>query len=418
MSTLSHRIPPSSDDSLENGPVSRFVPGSIRNEAPVVASFCQHFLKPEMQEIYREITALRGFRPYVFTQHRENEAALPFPDVELFSRPWTRGLRQFWARAVFDLPILAYRGEVRQVLRRATKLKAQVLHAYTGEAGLYLLPLLRRREIPVVVSFHGAEPLLLEGGKGVQKRLRDLTRLADLILVRTESLKNALAGMGCKLENFRVHRTGVSLSASQAFIRTPPVEGDFRFIQASRLLESKGLNTTLHAFAIFAKEFPRSELILVGEGPLRKRLLRLAAELGLAEQVHLPGFLPQKTLLELYERSHVFLHPSQPGTAGGQEGLPNAMLEAMATGLPVVATHHGSIAEAVVDGVSGLLVAPKDVAALGEALLTIGRDGVLLQKLSQGAVNRVREAFERQKQARELEGFYREAILLHQSRSK
>ncbi|MEO7932869.1 MAG: glycosyltransferase [Chthoniobacterales bacterium] len=410
------QTPPNSGDftgGVQRGP--RFVPGSIKNDAPVAASYCVTFLKPEMQHIYRQITALRRYRPVVLTQRRENELTFPFPDVRLLGKPWTHQLRRFWSRSVRGVPITAYGHEASRVLSELNKMNAQVLHIYFGNMGIYLLPLLRRRQIPVIVSFHGADATVNATDTVVRRYYEEMFALADLVVARSESLLGALEKLGCPPEKLRLHRTGVSLTMSVPIVRTTPVDGDFRFVQASRLIEKKGLDVAIKAFANFAREFPQSEFIIAGEGPLKKRLQALAVEQGVQFQVHFAGFLPQKTLHELYERSHVFVHPSQTGLNGDQEGVPNAMLEAMVTGMPVIATRHGGIPEAVEHGVSGLLVEEKNVAALTEAFLAVGRDGTLLQDLSIAASERVRTHFDRQKQARLLEDYYDEAIRRHRS---
>jgi len=373
------------------------------------------FLKPEMQHIYRQITALRRYRPVVLAQRRENEATFPFPDVRLLGKPWTHQLRRFWARSVRGVPISAYPHEASRILSELDRMDAQLLHIYFGHMGIYLLPLLRRRHIPTVVSFHGADATVNATDHSVRQRYAEMFDLADLVIARSESLLEALQKLGCPSEKLRLHRTGVSLTMGVPIVRTTPLDGDFRFVQASRLIEKKGLDVAIKAFATFAAEFPQSEFIIAGEGPLKKRLQALAVELGVQFQVHFAGFLPQKTLHELYERSHVFVHPSQVGTNGDQEGVPNAMLEAMVTGMPVIATRHGGIPEAVEHNVSGLLVEEKNVAALTEAFLAVGRDGTLLQNLSIAASDRVRLHFDRQKQARLLEDYYDEAISMHRS---
>ena len=118
------------------------------------------------------------------------------------------------------------------------------------------------------------------------------------------------------------------------FAHSLPAGGGWRMIQASRFIERKGLDTTLIAFADFRKKYPNAELVLAGEGPLENRLKEIAQRLGIAQAVCYPGFLGQHELAAAYRSAHLFLHPSQTTRSGDQEGVPNSMLEAMASGLP------------------------------------------------------------------------------------
>ena len=101
---------------------------------------------------------------------------------------------------------------------------------------------------------------------------------------------------------------------------------------------------------------------------MRDELKVWVAKLGLGKSVRFTGFLSQNKLYQLYISSHIFFHPSELMADSNQEGIPNSMLEAMSSGLPVVATYHGGIPEAVENGRTGLLVPEKDPRALCEAL--------------------------------------------------
>ena len=141
-------------------------------------------------------------------------------------------------------------------------------------------------------------------------------------------------------------------------------DGDWRFVQACRLIEKKGFATSLRAFSEFAARYPKATFTIAGEGPLQSELETQVRELGIADKVSFRGFISQEELRELFYSSHIFLHPSETGPDGNQEGVPNSMLEAMASGLPVFATIHGGIPEAIENDRSGILVAEKDHEAL------------------------------------------------------
>ena len=168
------------------------------------------------------------------------------------------------------------------------------------------------------------------------------------------------------------------------------------------------MEITLKAFADFRRKYPNAELVLAGEGPLEGHLKEAAQRLGIAQAVCFPGFLGQRELAAAYRSAHLFLHPSQTTKAGDQEGVPNSMLEAMASGLPVVATRHGGIPEAVDSGQDGLLVPERDSRALAAALFEIADNAGIYQTFSRNAAVSVREKFEQARSITMLEGFYRE----------
>jgi glycosyltransferase involved in cell wall biosynthesis len=134
----------------------------------------------------------------------------------------------------------------------------------------------------------------------------------------------------------------------------------------------------------------------------------MTRELRITDRVKFTGFLSQTDLRALFAASHVFVHPSETAGEGDQEGVPNSMLEAMASGLPVVATHHGGIPEAVRHEESGLLVKERDHAAVAAALLRLADHPLLYAGLGAAGSRSVRENFDLRKQTRVLESLYAE----------
>jgi len=227
-----------------------------------------------------------------------------------------------------------------------------------------------------------------------------------LVLVRSESLRRAVVGLGCDPKKIEIQRTGIPSEEFPFRDRAVPKNGEWQLVQAGRLIEKKGLPVTLRAFSAFLKKHPNAMLTIAGEGPLLLELRRFVDELGITDRVSFTGFISQEQLREIYYRSHIFLHPSQTGRDGNQEGIPNSMLEAMATGLPVFATEHGGIPEAIENGVSGLLVPERDDEALARAMLNAVQDPGLLSRIGPMGADAVRKKFDRQQQVQRLEEIY------------
>lgn len=378
----------------------------------MAAQYVATFLKPEMLHIYRQIRALERFRPVVICQKRENGSDFPLEDVMVVPKPATHALRRIWQKQILGRPITIYQSEAVRLTETLEEIAASVLHVYFGHIGVHLLPLLEISPVPVIVSFHGADAQLNTQGAYYADRARRVLERAKLVFARSESLLERLAEFGCNPRKLRLHRTGLPLDEIEFHPRTPPPQGAWRFVQACRLIEKKGLSVTLRAFASFVRQNPAAHLTIAGDGPLLERLQTEARALGIAQQVNFAGFLSQEKLRELFVRSHIFLHPSETGADGNQEGVPNSMLEAMAIGLPIFATCHGGIPEAIEHGVSGVLVAEGDAKNLARALLHYGEHPEMLDALALLGRKSVEEKFEQRAQARRLEDYYFEAMAL------
>jgi len=377
---------------------------------PTVASYCATFLKPEMLHIYRQITALERVRPIVIAQKREFENQFPFSPVYVVGKPPTHFLRRFWHRQLRDEPWQISKTELESLLSILRKTNAQLLHIYFGHIGVHLLPLIRAWKKPTVVSFHGADVLVDLHKLAYRRATIEMLGLVKRVLVRSDSLGKAIVDLGCDPAKIDIVRAGIPLDEFAFRERNFPTDGDWRFLQAGRLIEKKGYPTTLRVFAKFAARFPRSTITIAGEGPMLEELQTRARELDIADRVSFAGFVSQKALRELYYASHIFIHPSQTGADGNQEGVPNSMLEAMATGLPAFATKHGGIPEAIEDRVSGVLVNERDHDALASALIDIVQDRQLLAGMARAGSDSVRQKFDQRTQVRTLEDVYLRAM--------
>jgi glycosyltransferase involved in cell wall biosynthesis len=363
-----------------------------------------------MLHIYRQITSLKRCAPVVVAQKRENAETYPFEDVHIIPRPPMHVLRRFWFRQLRDQPWQISEAELSALLKVLTEARARLLHIYFGHIAVHLLPLIRAWKNPSIVSFHGADVMVDMNKPAYREATLQMLDAVTLVLVRSESLRRALVDLGCDPEKIEVQRTGIPLEEFPFRQRVLPNNGEWHFVQAGRLIEKKGLPVTIRAFEIFVRQYLNATLTIAGEGPLLRELESLARELKIAERVSFTGFVSQEQLREIYYRSHIFLHPSQTGRDGNQEGIPNSMLEAMATGLPVFATEHGGIPEAIEHGVSGVLVPERDEFVLVETLLNAVQDPDLLSRIAYAGANAVRKKFDLQQQAHRLEEIYLRTI--------
>lgn len=365
-----------------------------------------------MLHIYRQIAGLKRVRPVVIAQKRENAERYPFEQLYVVEKPPTHFLRRFWFRQVRDMPWQISRMELDAIQQILNKTNAQLLHIYFGHIAVHLIPLIRAWSKATVISFHGADVLVDMDKPAYRSATVEMLGAVKRVLVRSESLAKAIVDLGCDPRKIEIVRTGIPLDEFPFRERNFPAaaNGEWRFVQACRLIEKKGLPTALRAFAQFSAQYPRSTFTIAGEGPMLEELKALATELGVHDRVSFAGFVSQDRLREIFYASHIFLHPSETGRDGNQEGVPNSMLEAMASGLPVFATNHGGIPEAIESGKSGVLVREKDDGALARSLLAAVNSRQFLPQVAHAGSDAVRQKFEQSSQIARLEDVYLKTI--------
>ena len=361
-----------------------------------------------MLHVYRQVTGIKEFQVHVFAFKRENPERFPFSQLSLLPRSGFAWWRRIWCRQISKTPLHAHRGETAALARGLQKFGCQLLHVYFGNNGLFWVPWLRQANVPSVVSFHGADAGVGLESAAARKDLSEVFERTTRVLARSESLVQALIRNGCPPEKVQIFRTGIPLVEYPYVPRAAPIDGRWNLLQACRLIEKKGLRLSIEAYAQFRQKWPLATLTIAGDGPLLDTLRAKASDLNVP--VRFTGFLSPSELKELLYQSHIFLHPSASTEEGDQEGVPNSMLEAMATGLPVLATSHGGIPEAIDSGKTGLLVLEGDLAGVVTGLDQLASEPELAKQLGSNASRFIAENFDAEQQARALAGIYRELI--------
>src|SRR5437016_6460841 len=198
----------------------------------------------------------------------------------------------------------------------------------------------------------------------------------------------------------RIHRiyNGLDLAEFRraTFSSDPPL-----IIAIGRLIAKKGFADLIRACALLVERGRSFRCEIFGEGPLENQLRAQIEELGLQERIQLPGAKPQHELRARLGAASVFVLPSAPEIDGGMDNLPTVIMEAMATGLPVVSTTIGGIPEMVVENETGFLVQPGDEVALAGAIEKVTNDRLLGQRLGQAGYERAQNLFSIEKNVRD-----------------
>jgi len=395
--------PAGSPDSVH--PVTR-----VQLDVPNIGIFCPTFLKPEMWHVYRQVAGPTRVKIHAFAFKRENSDRFPYPLVHLLARSKFRWARRIWQKQILHSPQLALPSECSALSKSIRANNISLLHIYFGNNGVFWLPLFRKREIPIIVSFHGADVAVGFNTPSGQRRLKEVFEAADLLLARSHSIRQSMIAAGCSSDKVRIQRTGIPGTDFEYRPRNLPDEGRFQFLQACRLIEKKGVEVTLGAYAKFLERWPNSRLVIAGDGPLRKPLEQLAQHLGIGGKVAFTGFLTKEQLVAVYYESHAFIHPSETTSAGDNEGIPNSLLEAMATGLCCIATRHGGIPEAIEHLKNGVLVEERDLEGVYHWMNRLADEWSLATELGQHAAETIGREFNSKTQIEKLESVYLDMI--------
>ncbi len=295
-----------------------------------------------------------------------------------------------------------------------------LIHAQFGRGGALVLPLASALRLPLVVTFHGGDATKDKHFRGhgrlgtiFQRRRAQLVRQADLILCVSDFIRHRLIERGFPPAKLRTHHLGVQVP--ERLDRWPDPAAR-RLLFVGRFVDKKGLPDLIAAAARLGELGEDVELVLVGDGELRAKVETAAASSGIRHR--LTGWLPPEAVAREMADAAVLVVPSRRAASGDAEGVPTVIFEAQARGLPVVATRHGGIPEAVRDGESGLLVDPGQPQAIAAAVRRSLADPALYRALQHGARRSVETSFDATRQSRRLEQILLDVVTEHRARSR
>jgi colanic acid/amylovoran/stewartan biosynthesis glycosyltransferase WcaL/AmsK/CpsK len=239
----------------------------------------------------------------------------------------------------------------------------------------------------IVTTFYGTDMSALPKIEKWRIAYEKLFRKGDLFLVEGGHMRDELIKIGCPAHKAKVQHIMVDHQAVDFQPRKSTLpNGKFTMLHCGRFVEKKGLVYGLKALKTLLPKYPNLELRVIGDGELYEEIEQYVKTHDLAKHVVLLGYQPHSNFVEECHRADILLQPSVTAADGDSEGgAPTVLLEAQASGLPIVATHHADIPEVVKDGESGLLSKERDVNDLAEKIeclitdhefrLTIGHKG-------------------------------------------
>jgi colanic acid/amylovoran biosynthesis glycosyltransferase len=299
--------------------------------------------------------------------------------------------------------------------RRLRELRPVVLHAHTGVSGAQALPLARRLRLPLVVTFHGYDATATDEelgrwplrGRIFLQRRHAMKRECARVIAVSGFIRNLLLEQGWPPERVLVHYMGVDTALFRPDLSAAPLAQRKPIVFfAGRLIEKKGLEYLIDAMRLVAARVPAAELVIAGNGERLTALRRRAAEARI--RVRFLNRVGPHDVRAWMMRARLYCMPSVRAVDGDGEGLPTAVVEAMASGLPIVATTHAGVPEAVRHGETGLLAPERDIAALAEHLIALLGDPALSDQMGAAARERAVRCFDHRRQAASLAAIYDE----------
>ncbi len=260
---------------------------------------------------------------------------------------------------------------------------------------------------PVVVSLHGYDVNRTPDAGGAE--YHHLFEHCERYLVTTRFMAGQAKKLGCDTDKITILPTGIHSQKFQPRRVRTAADSAIELLTVARLVSQKGLDYGLRAVARLLGEGCRVHYRIIGEGPLLNDLMALATELEIADSVTFDGAQPHASVVQALQTADVFLFPTIRSEEGDEEAQGIVLLEAQASGVPVVATDCGGVPEVVRTDASAILVTERDVSALSEAVKTVV-SGNRWQEMSESGPPFIRENFDIHRQMEKMIDLYGQLV--------
>ena len=332
---------------------------------PVVAHLTNGYLPLTQTWLYHnQIINLKRYEPIVIAQSTMNLDK--FPTQNAYSIP-----KRSIISKIFNMIHIKLTGsyKTRYFENIIKENNVELLHAHFGTEGVRYLKLKKNLDIPLITTFYGSDVSMNPKKSYCKKQYIRLFKEGNLFLTEGNNMKQELIKLGCPENKIIIQHLGVDLTTFNFTPRTLPEDGNIVILIAGSFREKKGIPYAIQTFSKVREDHPNIQLRVLGDGPLRNKIESLIAELDISDSVTLLGYQSHDVFLNEAKNAHIFMLPSITAHNGDTEGgAPVAILEAQATGLPVISSYHADIPEVVVYGKSALLAPERDVETLAKHL--------------------------------------------------
>lgn len=269
----------------------------------------------------------------------------------------------------------------------------QVVLAEYGTTGSFIAPVCKDMDIPLIVHFHGFDASRYKILEKFRESYRYMFDYARYIIAVSRAMKVALVNMGCPEEKIIINTYGPH---PDFFTIQPDYHSDM-ILAVGRQTFKKAPYLTILAFQKVLATHPNLKLVIIGDGEIMEVSRNIVKALDMEKNVILPGALSREEIMEYMKKSFLFVQHSLIAADGDSEGTPVGILEAMAAGLPVVATRHAGIPDIVVEGETGFLTDECDVDGMTDYLLQLAGNRKLAEQMGESGRKHVSENFTMEK---------------------
>ncbi|MFJ7364418.1 glycosyltransferase [Peribacillus frigoritolerans] len=348
-----------------------------------IAYFVSENIKTHQRFIYNQIVKITNYRTIVIGPF-DNTDRTEFPFENYYNINKIKDLNKFFE----EQDIIA-------------------IHAHHGSHGQEILPVCEKYNIPLIVSIRGRDgsdrPEIFEKNA---KRYSALNKHGAHYYPVCQYLAEGLRRLGIPAKNMHVLYGGIELDLFPFSSRTLPTAGEIRVLSVGRIVDKKGFITLIKAFKRIYTQYPNARLHIIGAGEDEKRIKSTIAEYNLKDVVILRGAMDSKQVSDELKKAHIFCLASQTAKNGDIEGIPNALKEAMASGLPVVSTRHAGIPELIEHQRTGYLAPEKNDMELAKGIQFFMENPDIWTDYTERARKVIEEKFDVNKQIIEQQRLY------------
>jgi len=290
--------------------------------------------------------------------------------------------------------------------------KIQLVHAHFADNAWYFKNIARKLNVPFFISFYGWDYEKLPFTKpAFQQHFKELFKMADRFICEGNHGASILANHGCPKEKIAVVPLGIQ-PEKISFLSRGKIPNQLKLVQIASFTEKKGHQFAIEAVASMVKECPNIQLTFIGndnEARRREKLEQLVLKLNLSNQVHFLPAIDYENLYSTLGEYDVFIHPScYAADRDCEGGAPVVLLDAQATGMPVISTTHCDIPDEVIHQKTGLLSEEKNIMELAKNIKTFYQmDGKLFTLFTKNARHHVENNYNIFTNASKLEYAYK-----------